>query len=176
MVEDSGGPAGVGSDVDDDETVDEFRVTQGEHHGDLSTQGMPDQVHGLVVGVDRLGDMGGHGIGEIDVVEVLGPIGLAVIGQVDQQAGEFGRDVLGDAGEVLAPAEQAVEEDDQAPGFADASAVDGGHVFSLSRRSAPGDPTRFALAVTASRHFNETSRNRRGTEESPNSSRVATSL
>ena len=98
-------------DVHDHEPAHEFRVTQGQDHGDLAAHRVAHHVHGTVRG-EGLTQLGGHGIRHGCVAEALGPGGLTVVGQVHEQAAELGSQSLGDVREVLAAAEEPVQEHD----------------------------------------------------------------
>ena len=105
-------------DVLDDEPVDELGVAQREHHGDLAAHRMADDVDGAGRGevrTQRRGDVVGHGA----VVELLRPVRAAVVREVDEEARALRLEALGDPGEVLAAAEQPVEEHDAALPVAD---------------------------------------------------------
>ncbi|GAA4701581.1 hypothetical protein GCM10025781_20010 [Kocuria gwangalliensis] len=67
-------------------------------------------------------------IGEFQVVEFLGPLGLPVIRQVHQQAAEFRLQPLGDHAEILAPAEEAMEKHDAMIAVSGFDGMNGGWV------------------------------------------------
>ena len=97
-------------DVDDDQALDELGVPQRQAHRDLAAHRVPDERH-RPVRPELVGDE----VGQLDVVEGLGPRRSAVVGHVEQQHPVVGAERLGDLGPVLALAEETVAEGDRRP-------------------------------------------------------------
>ena len=149
-VADELAPRGVGRrrDVDDHEPLDQLGVPQREHHRDLAAHRVPDQRHRPLV-PQRLG----HPVGQVEVVERLGPRRAAVVGHVDQQHPVVAAEVLGDLGPVLALPEEAVAEGDDRPVVAEAGHVQCGGAHRASLSASGDDPTH---ATTAQEWYDAT--------------------
>ncbi|CVM06524.1 Uncharacterised protein [Streptococcus pneumoniae] len=100
-------------------------MPQGEHHRDLAAHRVAQQVD-RPVGGEAGAQVGGHPVRDLAVVHPVRPGRGAVVRQIDQLHREVVAQLLGRAGEVPAPAHEAVQERDAARALPDAGGGQGG--------------------------------------------------